>query len=92
MFASGFALQILVFLCATNLHINRVINGEGKGSPVADFAKTDKSVLNSLGFGDIFLDSTTGDFFGYDSVKEQFYPAANAGLHNHKAAQENGIS
>ena len=91
LFASGFALQILVFLCATNLHINRVVNGQGKGSSVADFAKTEKAVLNSLAFGDIFLDSATGDLYGYDSVKEQFYPAANAGLHSHKAAQENGI-
>jgi len=92
LFASGFALQILVFLCATNLHINRVVNGEGKGSSVADFARTDKAVLSSLAFGDIFLDSTTGDLYGYDSAKEQFYPSSNAGLHNHKSAQENGNS
>ena len=90
LFASGFAMQMLVYLCATNLHINRIVNGSGKGSSLEDFKKTDQNVLNSLGFGDIFLDSSTGDLYGYDSIKKEFYPIANVGLHNHKAAQENG--
>lgn len=90
-FASGFAMQIVVYLCATNLHMNRVVNGAGKGSSVEDFAKTDKATLAALQFGDIFLDCSTGDVYGYDPIKGQFYPASNTGLHNHKSAQENGI-
>jgi len=92
LFASGFAMQMMVFLCATNLHISRIVNGGGKGSSVEEFKKTDQSVLQTLGFGDTFLDSSTGDMYGYDTIKGEFYPIANVGLHNHKTAQESGIS
>ena len=90
LFASGFAMQMLVFLCATNQHISRVVNGNGKGSPKTEFAK-DTKVLRDLAFGDVFLDSRTGDVYGYDSQKKEFYPMANVGLHSHKAAQESGL-
>ena len=92
LFACGFAMQMMVFLCATNLHISRIVNGGGKGSAVEEFKRTEKSVLQSLGFGDTFLDSSTGDIYGYDTIKGEFYPIANVGLHNHKSAQESGIN
>ena len=90
LFASSFAMQIFVFLCATNLYITRVVNGGGKGTPKAEFAAFDRKKLKELAFGDAFLDSTTGDVYGFDSQKDEFYPIANVGIHNHKAAQEHG--
>ena len=90
LFACSFAMQMLVFLCATNLYITKVVNGGGKGSPKTEFGRIDKKTLKELVFGDVFIDSTTGDVYGYDSQKSEFYPIANVGIHNHKAAQENG--
>jgi hypothetical protein len=90
LFACSFAMQIFVYLCATNLYISRVVNGNGKGTPKAEFAAVDKKKLNELVFGDVFIDSTTGDVYGFDSQKGEFYPIANAGIHNHKSAQEYG--
>ena len=89
-FCCSFAMHLLVYLCATNLYINRVVNGSGKGSPKPTFTKMDRSVLEGLVYGDVVLDSTTGDVYGYDTTKREFYPMANVGLHNHKEAQESG--
>jgi hypothetical protein len=88
LFACSFAMQMFVFLCATNIYINQIVNGAGRGSNVAGFKKIPKSVLARLDYGDLFLDNATGDIYGYDMAKEEFYPIANAALHNHKSAQE----
>jgi len=88
LFACSFAMQMFVFLCATNIYINQIVNGAGRGSNVAGFRKVSKGTLARLDYGDLFLDSATGDIYGYDMTKKEFYPIANAALHNHKAAQE----
>ncbi|CAG9318747.1 unnamed protein product [Blepharisma stoltei] len=89
LFAAGCGMEILVFLCATKFHINRVINGQGKGSKVEDFQRIDKAVLANLKLGDAFLDNVTGDLYAYDFAANEFLPFSNIGLHHHKAAQEN---
>lgn len=88
LFGCGFAMQILAFLCATNLFVNRVVNGNGKGSLLKNFTLVPRAVLKQTEHGDLFLDSATGDLYAYDQVKEEFYPIANCAIHNHKAAQE----
>ena len=88
MFACSFAMQMFAFLCATNIYINQIVNGAGRGSSVAAFKAVSKGVLSRLEYGDLFLDSATGDIYGYDMAKQEFYPIANAAIHNHKSAQE----
>lgn len=88
MFGSGFATQMLAFLCATNIFVRRIVNGKGRGGPLRDFKRVAKSELAQLEHGDLFLDSATGDMYAYDQVKGEFYPIANCAIHNHKVAQE----
>ena len=88
-FACTFAMQMLVFLCATNFNIERVINGQGHGGSLKSIHSLDHSKLNKLTLGDVFLDNATGDIYCHDSHKDEFYPIANTGIHSHKAAQEN---
>jgi hypothetical protein len=88
-FAGSMAMQIYVFLCACNFQINQVINGQGKGSSLAKMHLMDKTAFDRLTLGDVFLDNSTGDLYSYDPHQEGFLPIANAGIHNHKAAQDN---
>ena len=69
-------------------HVNRVINGNGKGGSINDIPKIALSVLSNLRQDDVFLDNATGDIYAFDGINLEFYPVANAGLHYHKAAQE----
>lgn len=89
LFTAGGGMLMLVFLCATKYHINRVVNGQGKGSKVEDFQNIDKSILASLKVGDVLLDNVTGDLYAYDFSVNEFMPFGNAGIHKHKAAQDN---
>jgi hypothetical protein len=87
LFAGTMGMQMMVFLCACNFQINRVINGQGKGSSLA--AMHVMKDFDRLQIGDVFLDNSTGDIYTFDSHQGGFSPIANAGLHNHKAAQDN---
>lgn len=89
LFCCTSGMQMLVFICAMKFHVNRVINGNGKGSSLDEMAKIPLAVLTNLRQDDVFLDNATGDIYAFDSVNLEFYPVANAGLHYHKAAQEN---
>lgn len=89
LFACTFAMQMIVFLCATNFNIERVINGKGHGGSLKAMQTMDKNLMSKLTLGDVFLDNATGDIYCHDSHKDEFYPVANTGIHNHKAAQEN---
>lgn len=91
LFACTFALQSLVYSCATNFNINRVINGKGKGGQLKEFSKSAQNTVKSLIPGDVFLDSATGDIYCWDTHKKELYPVANAGVHNHKDAQDNEV-
>ena len=88
MFASSFAMQMFAFLCATNIFVNRIVNGQGRGTLTSGFNSVPKSTRCHLEYGDLFLDNATGDLYGYDLSKEEFYPIANCSVHSHKAAQE----
>ncbi|OMJ75186.1 hypothetical protein SteCoe_25736 [Stentor coeruleus] len=87
-FACNFAMQMLVFLCATNFNIERVVNGKGHGSSLKSLHNIDSDIMKRLTLGDVFIDNATGDIYCHDSHKDEFYPVANTGIHNHKAAQE----
>ena len=89
LFGCTFAMQVLTFLCATNLFISRIVNGDGKGTALDRLMHTPKEVLRRLDYGEMFLDSATGDIYSYDQAKGEFYPIANASIHHHKTAQEN---
>lgn len=89
LFACTFAMQMLVYICASNFAINRVINGRGRGTCLRDIYKVPQEELRKLRPGDVFLDSATGDIYCYDFHRQIFYPVSNAGIHNHKIAQEN---
>ena len=89
LFACTFAMQMMVFLCATNFNIERVINGKGHGGSHKSIQTIERDYLHKLTLGDVFLDNATGDIYCYDSHKDEFYPVANTGIHNHKSAQEN---
>jgi hypothetical protein len=88
-FAGSMAMQIYVFLCACNFQINQVINGNGKGSSMAHIHSMERAEFDKLTSADVFLDNSTGDIYSYDIHQEAFLPIANAGIHNHKAAQDN---
>ena len=62
-------MQALAYICATNFNIDRVLNGEGKGTPLKFFQKQSSQKLKSMRPGDVFLDSATGDIFCWDSHK-----------------------
>lgn len=82
-------MQMLVYICASNFTINRVINGRGRGTCLRDIYKVPQEELKKLRPGDVFLDSATGDIYCYDLHRQIFYPVSNAGIHNHKITQEN---
>lgn len=44
--------------------------------------------LNRLKRGEVFLENSTGDIYSFDHSRNEFYPVANVGIHNNKAAQE----
>ena len=88
LFACTFAMQALVYICATNFHIDRVMNGRGKGCPLKDFQKYSNKWSNFRP-GDVFLDSSTGNIYSLDIHKQELFPVANAGIHNNKDAQDN---
>lgn len=89
LFACTFAMQVLVYICATNFNIDKVINGKWRGSQLKEIYNIPKETIQKLSMGDVFLDNATGDIYCYDNKKEEFHPVANTGIHNNKAAQEN---
>lgn len=42
--------------------------------------------LNRLKRGEVFLENSTGDIYSFDHSRNEFYPVANVGIHNNKAA------
>jgi hypothetical protein len=87
LFAGTMGMQMMEFLCACNFQINRVVDGQGKGSSLAAMHAMQRK--DWLKIGEVFLDNSTGDIYTFDSHQAGFSPIANAGLHNHKAAQDN---
>ena len=85
-FASTFAMNCLVYLCATNFEktIN-VINGTD-GSQLESFYHLKPETMN-LTSRDLFLDNVTGDFYVYSGFSSEWMPVANAGIHSNRSAQ-----
>jgi hypothetical protein len=58
-----------------------VINGNGKGGPLDEIKKIDKSVLEKLTKNHVFLDHLNGDFYRFDHKTKEWNPSGNVGLH-----------
>lgn len=88
LFAAGCGMLIQVYLCANKYHVNRVINGKGKGTALKKIYEISSEELGELEPGDVFLDSGTGDMYCYDLTASEFIPIVNVGFHNKKAAED----
>lgn len=88
LFAAGCGMLIQVYLCSNKYHINRVINGNGKGTGLDKIHLLKPEQLRDIQPGDVFLDSGTGDFYCYDSSTSEFFPIVNIGFHHHKVAED----
>ena len=80
-FVAGFGMQFLATFCAIGTQKLQVINGNGKGGPLSEIRKIDKSVLEELTINHVFLDSLDGDFFKFDHKTKKWMPSGNVGLH-----------
>lgn len=88
LFVTSFAMESLVFLCATNFDRNiNVINGHN-GGKLQDLCSFAKSQNQNFSINDYFLDNVTGDLYIFNTEKQEWVAKVNVGLHNHKAAQE----
>jgi len=79
LFAAGFATYMLVYYCATNYLTVQVINGNEKGTKLAEIHNYDPKKLS---FDAKFLDNETGDLYAYNNNTDTWVPIANTGLHN----------
>lgn len=64
MFVSGLGLSMLVYYCATSFPILNVLNP--KGGRLDQISIMPKEALNEMGRNDVFLESVTGDYYGYN--------------------------
>jgi len=97
-FIAGCGMGMLAYYCATGYTPMIVVNGNGKGSPLGGFEGISQKQISELKYGDIFLDSITGDYFSYDQVffnkssykkdKKEWIPKGNAGIHLRRSADE----
>lgn len=85
LFCSGFGALMIVFLCSAKYHIERVVNGRGKGSPLEGI-KTGDFTLHR---GEVLLDNGTGDLYVFEAHRSCIVPIANVGFHLRKVAEEN---
>ncbi|KAL4441119.1 hypothetical protein ABPG74_002069 [Tetrahymena malaccensis] len=88
LFASSFAMQAVVFLCASNLESNiEVINGQGNGGKLSDMHNLPIR-LQDVKHYHYFLENTTGDLYGFNYESNEWVPKGNCGLHFRRSAQE----
>jgi hypothetical protein len=88
LFASGFAMQAMVFLCATNIsHQINILNGR-EGQPIEEsklkFVKKDPDAIHAW---DYLLDNVTGDLFKFNKYELKWEVFGNCGIHKHYKAQ-----
>lgn len=88
LFAGGCGMLMQVYLCANKYHVNRVINGKGKGTDLKKIYEISREQLAQIDPGDVFLDSGTGDMYCYDMGASEFIPIVNIGFHNKKVAED----
>jgi hypothetical protein len=88
LFAAGCGMFMQIYLNASRYQVNRVINGNGKGTSLKKIHQLSQSDLGTIQQGDVFLDSGTGDMYCYDSESSEFCPIVNIGFHHHKTAAD----
>lgn len=79
-----------VYYCATNFDNIKVINGNGKGSPLDEIHTLDASDVKGLYRNEVFLDNATGDYYTYKKDLDLWVPIGNVGLHYLKSAESSG--
>ena len=62
-FAAGLGLGMMVHYCSVGYKTVNVINGKEKGSVLDDINLIPKDICLNLEKNEVFLDSTSGDFF-----------------------------
>ncbi|CAD8196616.1 unnamed protein product [Paramecium octaurelia] len=83
LFASGFAMQALVYLSASN--IDRPINLINQnGGKLSDLRELKIQIQQS----DMFLENTSGDLYVFNYETSEWIPKLNVGIHLRSAAQE----
>ena len=82
-FASGVGFFSLVMLCATDIEKGyfNVLNGNGKGSKLEDISKEIR-LRKVVEDQDVFLDSTTGDYYRFNYESKEWVPRGNMGIHS----------
>ncbi|CAD8121629.1 unnamed protein product [Paramecium sonneborni] len=83
LFASGFAMQALVYLSASNIErpINLINQNGGK---LSDLRELKIQIQQS----DMFLENTSGDLYVFNYETSEWIPKLNVGIHLRSAAQE----
>ena len=89
LFAAGCGMLMHVYLCSNKYHINKVINGNGKGTSLNRIFSMKVEELGQIQSGDVFLDSGTGDMYCYDNITSEFFPIVNIGLQDFLIPQKN---
>ena len=62
------------------------MNNNGKGGKIGDIVNIHLSPAE-VKADEYFLDNVTGDLYSYNSIKNEWMPKMNVGIHNAKAAQ-----
>ena len=88
-FASGFAMQAIIFLTASNIdRIIKVVNGKD-GQPIEETQLTSLKKSKIPSNDDFLLDNVTGDLFSYNLYHNKWDVYGTCGLHKYIRTAEN---
>ncbi|EGR31050.1 hypothetical protein IMG5_118860 [Ichthyophthirius multifiliis] len=88
LYTSSWAMQALIFLCASNIEKNiQIVNGGDNGGKLSEIHIMNKDLKN-IQPNDYYLDNTTGDLYGFNYETNEWIPKGNCGLHYRRSAQE----
>jgi len=85
LFASTFAMQMLIYYCATGFPDITVFNGKGKGGNLREIYNVAPEKVYRLKKNEVFLDNASGDLYKFQPGTNEWKPIANTGLHHHSA-------
>ena len=73
-------MQLLVYYCSTTFPDVNVINPKGDRLDIINTISKDQT--RKFRRTDVFLDSCTGDYYGFNQEQEIWVPLGNTGLHH----------
>ena len=92
LFGTAIVAHMIGYICSTGAEWIRVLNGRGRGGPLADIGQHppggDVSVLEER---DRFLDQHTGDLYKFDRNLHSWMPYAKTGIKWPKAGNNDGV-